>query len=806
MRPRISAYLKLSVTINVRHLDIDSEILVHIVIRFVAYNMATTHEEINMPKSARYSPFQIHIAQSLVDTATFLCKEKNIPDRSGSDSDKLDAMLCILKENNYLREHTVVKLEAFNLDVLLEKIFPLYNSRLHSEAKLGIYLLSPHMAYAQLRFADYDLVDCRLTLSHEIVSLDSCTTLNDDQYKQLGSLVAQSNIHAIRFNIVVDKTLSSFIEGFRCSGVNTNSNFDCLDLTAAELQQQKGIDALRYLIANFKIVYLNLNGLRSNAPNTLLEIFNALNIPQYIYLSKVNLTKDNAKTLANLIRGGKDLKAIDCSYNKMEEGLSDVCKAWQETESKFIYIKLGGEAISDSCMEELVKALKIQTELNALILADSQLSKNALGTLFASIGEEALQTLNLGKNNIEDADAGKLATFIASSQLEELNLAENKIGDIGVEKIKNSAPSSLQHLNLSKNQITSASTDVLITLSNRLVSLDLSGNKLDTETVKKIAENLKESTPLRSLNLSGNTIDEAAAIAWAAVIKNPQYQILSINLGRDLTSEAGLRVLDEAVIMRNEFYRQHIDVTYSVLRPSSSLNGYKALAEQEIAEPGLLKKAVETNNMKFYRSLMRGIIDNFDIPEKIKQLIHETFELMTPEQRKDVELLTTYIHHRQQGPVHSQIPFSSSSSKNNNFVRLDALIDAAIKNGDSISFEESLDKKLRLIKDAKKRREIIKKLIPLCKGKTREEAVAFRNVLYNAYAFIRQEDTRDFIGFLNFMSFCGLFTSSFQHLAKASKVQVANKCDLNEALSPEEEGIANQGLLGEITQIVSKVG
>ena len=140
------------------------------------------------------------------------------------------------------------------------------------------------------------------------------------------------------------------------------------------------------------------------------------------------------------------------------------------------------------------------------------LTTDGLTSILQSMGESALQTLNLKNNHLKERDAQYLAEMLAKNNtLRTLVLCENELKGPGTiylsEALKEN--SSLEELDMSNNGIDAEGMREFASLlktNSRLKKLSLARNFVAGHVVAKLAKSLKTNTHLVSLDLSKNLI------------------------------------------------------------------------------------------------------------------------------------------------------------------------------------------------------------------------------------------------------------------------------------------------------------
>jgi Ran GTPase-activating protein (RanGAP) involved in mRNA processing and transport len=182
------------------------------------------------------------------------------------------------------------------------------------------------------------------------------------------------------------------------------------------------------------------------------------------------------------------------------------------TSSQLATLRLDHNQIGDTGARELAKLLKLP-ELNHLTLAWTSVSVVGVTAIAEKLKYSSLKHLFLdGNGSVGDQGLVEIGHSLMESQLVTLSMVATRITDSGFSKFVSYLPQSqIRHLLLSGNFITSEALDVLadVVLQTKLERLNLSQNKIRGD-VYLFSSKIKHST-LRSIDLSGNKIDEAGA-------------------------------------------------------------------------------------------------------------------------------------------------------------------------------------------------------------------------------------------------------------------------------------------------------
>eukprot|EP00930_Biecheleria_cincta_P083151 TRINITY_DN72779_c0_g1_i1.p1 TRINITY_DN72779_c0_g1~~TRINITY_DN72779_c0_g1_i1.p1 ORF type:complete len:669 (-),score=97.88 TRINITY_DN72779_c0_g1_i1:264-2270(-) len=184
----------------------------------------------------------------------------------------------------------------------------------------------------------------------------------------------------------------------------------------------------------------------------------------------------------------------DIRFEKTGKGATAGVAALLARSTVLASIRLQGCRIDDSDVAVLASSILTNLTLGAQVPDTNTLSGS-------------LTSLNLNLNSIGDIGAKMLAVSLSSNaSLTSLDLGNNAIGDEGAEALAQSK--ALRHLDVGNNgRITARGTKALVDgLSECLVKLSLSGNKLLDEGAVAVGSALKHGSVLTELDLSFNDI------------------------------------------------------------------------------------------------------------------------------------------------------------------------------------------------------------------------------------------------------------------------------------------------------------
>lgn len=297
---------------------------------------------------------------------------------------------------------------------------------------------------------------------------------------------------------------------------------DCdISLTEISLEGEDDLADLAAVLKNNSVVNkLTLQTcVLGEHENVLTTSIAAMSNLTALRLRQVKLTVNGARQLANS-NSWPNLQVLDLADNP----------------------KLGPRGIKPVA-ERLAQAVNLQT----LILSNCRMGHFGIKAL-TSIPSTLLH-LDLSRNNMGNDGSWKLAEALHSLfNLKSLLLSHNQIGDDGASEIGRQIQflENLSDLDMSDNDFGSVGASILgSTLGeSRLVTLNLSNNRIDSEGAESLAQAIRQCRHLEELNLAGNRIDDDGAGAFVEHLDENQI-LVKLNLSDNVEiSSARLRILE----------------------------------------------------------------------------------------------------------------------------------------------------------------------------------------------------------------------------------------------------------------------
>lgn len=216
-------------------------------------------------------------------------------------------------------------------------------------------------------------------------------------------------------------------------------------------------------------------------------------------LKDCSLDSQDAKVIAEFLKGDKTLLAINLSENQFgEDGLSSICSALKEN-----------AALTDLILDHNDFSKTVPRNAIAETIAENRTLRK-LTLRCCSIGAEGTAVLAKGLQK--------------NRSLNQLSLVGNSLGDEGISSITSSLKNndSLKFLDLSSNRAGPESGKLLAGMLKekcRLTTLNISDNTLGSDGAAPILAALKNNTVLRNLFLYHAGLDNRSAAPIASLLQ-----------------------------------------------------------------------------------------------------------------------------------------------------------------------------------------------------------------------------------------------------------------------------------------------
>ncbi|OQR91480.1 hypothetical protein THRCLA_08983 [Thraustotheca clavata] len=296
---------------------------------------------------------------------------------------------------------------------------------------------------------------------------------------------------------------------------------------------------------------MELKSIGNDGASAMGEILAKNNSIRQLVVARNRIQTPGFEQLVLGLNASNYLEELDIAENNLtllnEDG-SNLVQWISKPNCSLKIVNIAGNPLGDSAVVFL-KSLAINTSIESLNLSSTELTSAAWAALgYALSKNSTLKTLDLSQNTISSAD--EFITGVAQNKgLTRLVLAKTKLGDEVAKKLK--APSSLLHLDLSANNLTSIGMlphlaspiqelrvfdnslgngvyDVLPTIVANpvLQSLDVGANGLHGKLSIALFEALHIPTALKTLEVGGNNLgDDGLAALEVLQERNPLLDV-----------------------------------------------------------------------------------------------------------------------------------------------------------------------------------------------------------------------------------------------------------------------------------------
>ena len=391
--------------------------------------------------------------------------------------------------------------------------------------------------------ADY-LAKALVQTSLEELDISDCQIRND------GIIAIASALKATRTLISIDMHGNSFgTEGILAIAEALNhTSLQKLDIRYCDLTGEKGLLAIALALrSNTTLNYLAISEsegvymefIRTSIVRSLMENprFISVYVENHLLLTDELqaklLTKDMLSihmiyfpsTIHFNLTTSSPLKEAFCSGNL--ETIVDILGLQRppvRTGKLVIHFRYGeNETIIDFSQQAFIK----------LPLQHCQLYQKSLQYLSTTPYCHHLKYLDISGNHIGHLEAALVATILDRNPVEFLSISDCSIDSVGMESICSAIKNSsiLKSLNISGNRIGHSEAVLVATILHRnpIEFLSISDCSIDSVGMECIYSAIKNSSILKSLNISGNCIGHSKAALVATILHRNPIEFLSIS-------------------------------------------------------------------------------------------------------------------------------------------------------------------------------------------------------------------------------------------------------------------------------------
>jgi len=253
--------------------------------------------------------------------------------------------------------------------------------------------------------------------------------------------------------------------------------------------------------------------------------------------------------LASKIAHLNYLKSVEASGSRADTRLITLFNSEAVTD-----LHLDHRHIPEEAAVALAKTLPAHDETESLSLINTSMDDAAARHIGEVLEKLSIKGLNLSRNKITSNGAQEIAKGIAANgSLTELNLEDNLIDDAGVAALAANLAQkpAITSLNLNGNKIRAAGVRALVdhlSSSDRpLPYLNLARNQLGDDGAAEVAKLLQSNGTISVVNLAGNGIGDRGVQALAAVLNNPDSNVVELNLADNNITTTGALSLEKVL-------------------------------------------------------------------------------------------------------------------------------------------------------------------------------------------------------------------------------------------------------------------
>lgn len=252
-----------------------------------------------------------------------------------------------------------------------------------------------------------------------------------------------------------------------------------------------------------------------------------------VVLAHDHISAKGAEALAEALQQNRQLTELVLDHNQLGfRGAEVLGKALRRNQT-LIHLDLGNNCIGYKGAEELAKCFRLNqtTRLQKLLLPFNNIKDKGAEALAFAL-PSSLQHLDLTSNDLRESAAEVLAACLKDQQLQRLDLGINRLGDEGAEALATAlrGNDSLTQLDLSRNDLRRPAAEALadaLCVNTGLHHLDLARNELRQRGAEALIGALHVNRTLRHLDLADNSVGFKVAEALAELHKvNQEVEVL----------------------------------------------------------------------------------------------------------------------------------------------------------------------------------------------------------------------------------------------------------------------------------------
>ncbi|CAE7855912.1 NLRC3 [Symbiodinium necroappetens] len=350
---------------------------------------------------------------------------------------------------------------------------------------------------------------------------------------------------------------------------------DKIDLSQAGLGDSDTKALAEVLKSNSTIAEINLddNKIGDSGAQALAEVFMVHPSIMRISLNANEMGLVGAQALARAIELNPSIKSVELSDSQIGDHGRTMKLAHAISAIKFrerVEVDLTCAGLGDSDAQALAEAIKMGSAIESIDLGSNQIGDvGAQGLAEAFKASPSLHTLRLRKNRvgdmgaqsilqaIQDSDSFKQA-FLEGNQIQENTMKDlelaNQISNIKfMEEVQIANVTinikTVRVLTLSCMRLDDSHAEVLaeaIKVSSSIESVDLSSNHIGSVGARALAEALKVTSSVRKIDLSSNYIGDPGGQALAEAVKaSPSLQWIDLTFNH--MNDKGVKAVSDAI-------------------------------------------------------------------------------------------------------------------------------------------------------------------------------------------------------------------------------------------------------------------
>ncbi|XP_072356571.1 NACHT, LRR and PYD domains-containing protein 3-like [Scyliorhinus torazame] len=370
------------------------------------------------------------------------------------------------------------------------------------------------LTFSELRLTPIDCVVLSQTIglcdTIQHLNLERCL-IQSEGLKRVGPVLHKCQALRLGYNNLGDQGIKLLSAALR----NPDCKIQKLELYNNALTHCCTGDLACALSTNQSLTDLNL-GNNKLGDSGVKQLCLALGNPgckiQKLGLGAVALTNSCAESLVDALRTNQSLTDLDLSVSNLgDSGVILLSMALRNPDCKIQKLSLWNAGLTDSCVEDLASALSKNRSLKDLNLGSNNLGDQGIKLLSAALRNPdcKIQKLELYNNALTHCCTGDLACALSTNQsLTDLNLGNNKLGDSGVKLL-------------------------CLALGNpdcKIQKLGLGAVALTNSCAESLVDALRTNQSLTDLDLSVSNLGDSGVILLSMALRNPDCKIQKLSL------------------------------------------------------------------------------------------------------------------------------------------------------------------------------------------------------------------------------------------------------------------------------------